>query len=139
MSINDLRSFLDAARRAGEVHEIKKEVDPVRELGAVLRALGASRTDILLKIGLPRSLPYFFASLKVAITLAFVGSVVSETVASNDGIGYLMMSAGSQMRMPLVFAGLVVISAMAIVMYEVFAVLERRLTGWATRGMDARV
>jgi NitT/TauT family transport system permease protein len=105
----------------------------------VLRALGASRTDILLKIGLPRSLPYFFASLKVAITLAFVGSVVSETVASNDGIGYLMMSAGSQMRMPLVFAGLVVISAMAIVMYEVFAVLERRLTGWATRGMDARV
>src|SRR5947207_1054664 len=38
MSINDLRSFLDAARRAGEVHEIKKEVDPVRELGAVLRA-----------------------------------------------------------------------------------------------------
>jgi NitT/TauT family transport system permease protein len=109
------------------------------ELEDVLRALGASRTDILLKIGLPRSLPYFFASLKVAITLAFVGSVVSETVASNDGIGYLMMSAGSQMRMPLVFAGLVVISAMAIVMYEVFAVLERRLTGWATRGMDARV
>ena len=109
------------------------------ELEDVLRALGASRTDVLLKIGLPRSLPYFFASLKVAITLAFVGSVVSETVASNEGIGYLMMSAGSQMRMPLVFAGLVVISAMAIVMYEVFAVLERRLTGWATRGMDARV
>jgi NitT/TauT family transport system permease protein len=109
------------------------------ELEDVLRALGASRTDVLLKIGLPRSLPYFFASLKVAITLAFIGSVVSETVASNDGIGYLMMSAGSQMRMPLVFAGLVVISVMAIAMYEVFAVLERRLTGWATRGMDARV
>jgi NitT/TauT family transport system permease protein len=108
------------------------------ELEDVLRALGASRTDVLLKIGLPRSLPYFFASLKVAITLAFIGTVVSETVASNDGIGYLMMSAGSQMRMPLVFAGLVVISVMAIAMYEVFAVLERRLTGWATRGMDAR-
>ena len=108
------------------------------ELEDVLRALGASRADVLLKIGLPRSLPYFFASLKVAITLAFIGTVVSETVASNDGIGYLMMSAGSQMRMPLVFAGLVVISVMAIAMYEVFAVLERRLTGWATRGMDAR-
>jgi NitT/TauT family transport system permease protein len=109
------------------------------ELEDVLRALGASRTDVLLKIGLPRSLPYFFASLKVAITLAFIGSVVSETVASNEGIGYLMMSAGSQMRMPLVFAGLVVISVMAIAMYELFAVLERRLTGWATRGMDARI
>src|ERR671936_2421927 len=109
------------------------------ELEDVLRALGASRTDVLIKIGLPRSLPYFFASLKVAITLAFIGTVVSETVASNDGIGYLMMSAGSQMRMPLVFAGLVVISVMAIAMYEVFAVLERRLTGWATRGMDMRI
>jgi NitT/TauT family transport system permease protein len=108
------------------------------ELEDVLRALGASRKDVLLKIGLPRSLPYFFASLKVAITLAFIGSVVSETIASNEGIGYLMMSAGSQMRMPLVFAGLVVISVMAILMYEVFAVLERRMTGWATRGMDAK-
>jgi len=108
------------------------------ELEDVLRALGASRKDVLLKIGLPRSLPYFFASLKVAITLAFIGSVVSETIASNEGIGYLMMSAGSQMRMPLVFAGLVVISVMAIAMYEVFAVLERRMTGWATRGMDMR-
>ena len=108
------------------------------ELEDVLRALGANRLDVLLKIGLPRSLPYFFASLKVAITLAFIGSVVSETIASNDGIGYLMMSAGSQMRMPLVFAGLVVISAMAIAMYAVFAVVERRMTGWATRGMDMR-
>ena len=105
------------------------------ELEDVLRVLGASRLDVLIKVGLPRSLPYFFASLKIAITLAFVGSVLSETVASNQGIGYLMMSAGSQMRMPLVFAGLIVISVMAMLMYEFFAVLERRMTGWATRGM----
>ena len=107
------------------------------ELEDVLRALGAKRTDVILKVGLPRSLPYFFASLKVAITLAFVGAVVSEAVAANEGIGYLMMSAGSSMRMPLVFAGLVVISVMAMVMYETFALLERRMTGWATRGMNA--
>jgi NitT/TauT family transport system permease protein len=108
------------------------------ELEDVLRALGANRWDVIVKVGLPRSMPYFFASLKVAITLAFIGSVVSETIAANEGIGYLMMSAGSQMRMPLVFAGLVVISVMAIAMFEVFAWLERRMTGWATRGMDAR-
>jgi NitT/TauT family transport system permease protein len=107
------------------------------ELEDVLRALGAKRMDVLLKVGLPRSLPYFFASLKVAITLAFVGAVISEITASNEGIGYLMMAAGSSMRMPLVFAGLLVISAMAIVMYGAFAVLERRMTGWATRGMNA--
>ena len=107
------------------------------ELEDVLRALGAKRLDVLLKVGLPRSLPYFFASLKVSITLAFVGAVVSETVAANQGIGYLMMSAGSSMKMGLVFAGLFVISAMAMIMYLFFAILERRMTGWATRGMDA--
>ena len=107
------------------------------ELQDVLRSLGARKSDILWKVGLPRSLPYFFASLKVAITLAFVGTVVSETVAANEGIGYLMMAAGSSMRMPLVFAGLFVIGVMAMLMYELFAVLERRMTGWAHRGQAA--
>lgn len=107
------------------------------ELEDVLRSLGASRLDILRKVGLPRSLPYFFASLKVAVTLAFVGSVISETVASNLGIGYLMMSASSTMNMPLVFAGLMVIGAMGVVMYELFALLEHRLTRWASRSQNA--
>jgi len=53
------------------------------ELRDVLRSLGARRVDILMKVGLPRSMPYFFASLKVAITLAFVGTIISETIAGN--------------------------------------------------------
>ncbi|WP_019143362.1 ABC transporter permease [Noviherbaspirillum massiliense] len=107
------------------------------ELEDVLRVLGARRTDVLLKVGLPRALPYFFASLKVAITLAFVGSTVSEMTASNEGIGYLLVSAGSSMRMPLAFAGLVTVGAMAMAMYELFAVIEKRTTGWAHRNGDA--
>ncbi len=103
------------------------------ELEDVLRVLGARRTDILLKVGLPRSLPYFFASLKVAITLAFVGTTVSEMTASNEGIGYLLISAGSALRMPLAFAGLVVIAVMAMAMYELFAYVEKHTTGWAHR------
>lgn len=103
------------------------------ELEDVLRVLGARRTDILLKVGLPRSLPYFFASLKVAITLAFVGTTVSEMTASNEGIGYLLISAGSALRMPLAFAGLVVIAVMAMAMYELFAFVEKHTTGWAHR------
>ena len=108
------------------------------ELEDVLRVLGAKRMDVLLKVGLPRSMPYFFASLKVAITLAFVGSTVSEMNASNEGIGYLLVSAGSSMKMPLAFAGLVVIGAMAMAMYELFAVIERRTTGWAHRGATSK-
>ena len=53
------------------------------ELEDVMRALRASKLDILWNVGLPRTMPYFFASLKVAVTLAFVGTVISETVASN--------------------------------------------------------
>ena len=104
------------------------------ELEDVLRVLGARRTDVLWKVGLPRSMPYFFGALKVAITLAFVGTTVSEMTASNEGIGYLLISAGSSMQMGLAFAGLLVVGAMAMAMYELFAVLERRLTGWAHRG-----
>jgi len=104
------------------------------ELEDVLRVLGARRWDVLVKVGLPRSMPYFFGSLKVAITLAFVGTTVSEMTASNEGIGYLLVSAGSSMQMGLAFAGLVAVGAMAMGMYEAFSVLEKRMTGWAHRG-----
>ncbi len=104
------------------------------ELEDVLRVLGAKRWDVLVKVGLPRSMPYFFGSLKVAITLAFVGTTVSEMTASNEGIGYLLVSAGSSMQMGLAFAGLVVVGAMAMAMYEFFSILEKRITGWAHRG-----
>jgi NitT/TauT family transport system permease protein len=104
------------------------------ELEDVLRVLGAKRWDVLVKVGLPRSMPYFYASLKVAITLAFVGTTVSEMTAANEGIGYLLISAGSSMQMGLTFAGLVVVGAMAMAMYELFAVIEKRTTGWAHRG-----
>jgi NitT/TauT family transport system permease protein len=104
------------------------------ELEDVLRVLGARRWDVLMKVGLPRSLPYFYGSLKVAITLAFVGTTVSEMTAANEGIGYLLISAGSSMQMGLAFAGLMVVGAMAMVMYELFSVIEKRTTGWAHRG-----
>ncbi len=106
------------------------------ELEDVLRSLGASHKDIILKVGLPRSMPYFFASLKVAITLAFVGSVIAETLASNIGIGALVEQASANFRMPLVFAGLVMVAVMGILMYAIFAAIERRMTGWATRSTD---
>lgn len=106
------------------------------ELQDVLRSLGARPRDILLKVGLPRAMPYFFASLKVAVTLAFVGSVISETIAGNQGIGYLMLQASSSFKTPLVFAGLIVVAVMGIGMYAAFAWLEQRMTGWAFRGQQ---
>jgi len=106
------------------------------EMQDVLRALGARRWQVILKVGLPRSMPYFFASLKVAITFAFVGSIVAETVAANKGIGHLMLVASSRFEVPLAFAGLLVTSVMGIGMYLVAAAIEQRMTGWAMRGSD---
>ncbi|MES2940507.1 MAG: ABC transporter permease [Pseudomonadota bacterium] len=104
------------------------------ELEDVLRVLGAKRWDVLVKVGLPRSLPYFYGSLKIAITLAFVGTVLAEMTAGDAGIGNLIQTAGSQQRMPLAFAGLVMISAMAMAMYELFSYVEKHTTAWAHRG-----
>ena len=104
------------------------------EMRDVLRSLGASRLEILTKVGIPRSMPYLFASLKVAITLAFVGSVLAETVAGNAGIGFIMMAASARFEVPLVFAGLVVVAIMAVVMFAVCVAIERRMTRWAFRG-----
>jgi NitT/TauT family transport system permease protein len=92
---------------------------------------------VLVKVGLPRSMPYFYGSLKIAITLAFVGTVLAEMTAGDSGIGNLIQTAGSQQRMSLAFAGLVVISIMAMVMYELFSAIEKHTTGWAHRGSQA--
>ncbi|HEX7892513.1 MAG TPA: ABC transporter permease [Ramlibacter sp.] len=108
------------------------------ELEDVLRVLGAKRWDVLVKVGLPRAMPYFYGSLKIAITLAFVGTVLAEMTAGDSGIGNLIQSAGSQQRMPLAFAGLVTISAMAMAMYELFSAIEKHTTGWAHRGSQAQ-
>lgn len=106
------------------------------ELKDVLRALGASKRDIIVKVGIPRSLPYFFASLKIAITVAFVGSIIAETVASNKGIGHLMIVASSRFEVPLVFAGLLVTAIMGVIMYVIAIMIEKRMTGWSVREMD---
>lgn len=103
------------------------------ELEDVLRALGAKKLDIMLKVGIPRSLPYFFGALKVAITLAFVGAVIAETIAANAGLGHLMISAQANFEVPLVFGCLIALAVLGIGMYAIFAVLERRLAGWAFR------
>lgn len=106
------------------------------ELEDVLRVLGASKRDILWNVSLPRALPYLFASLKVAITLSFVGTVLSESVAANRGIGNVMMIASGNFDVPLVFAGLFILAIMGVLLYGMSSFVERRMTGWAQRKND---
>jgi len=106
------------------------------ELEDVLRVLGARKRDILWNVGLPRALPYLFASLKIAITLSFVGTVLAETVAANKGIGTVMMIASGNFDVPMVFAGLFLLAAMGVALYAVSSLVEGRMTGWAHRKTD---
>jgi NitT/TauT family transport system permease protein len=106
------------------------------ELEDVLRVLGARRRDILWNVGLPRAMPYLFASLKIAITLSFVGTVLAETVAANKGIGTVMMIASGNFDVPMVFAGLFLLAAMGVALYALSSLLEQRVTGWSRRKND---
>ncbi|CEJ11031.1 Bicarbonate transport system permease protein CmpB [bacterium YEK0313] len=107
------------------------------EVEDVLKALGASKMQIMTKVGIPRSLPYFFGSLKVAITLAYVGSVIAEYNASRFGIGNLMARASADFNVPLLFAALIALAVLGVAMYMATVWLENRMTGWAQRSSFA--
>lgn len=100
------------------------------EMQDVLVSLGASRFEVFQKVGLPHTMPYLFASLKVAISQAFIGSVIAETVASNGGIGYVILSASSSFNVPLAFLSLFSLAVMGVVLYSFFVVLEKRFVHW---------
>jgi NitT/TauT family transport system permease protein len=59
--------------------------------------------------------------------------VIAETVASNKGVGNMMLIASSSFNVPLVFAGLMILAVMGITLYAIFSVVERRMVGWALR------
>ena len=107
------------------------------ELNDVLRSLGARRRDVLLKVGIPQAMPYFFGSLKIAITLAFVGAVTSETIAANVGVGFLMMKASSDFDIVLVFASVMWLAVLGVIFYAICVLLEMRFASWAFRSDGA--
>jgi NitT/TauT family transport system permease protein len=100
----------------------------------ILRSLGASRTAIFWKIALPKTLPEFFGALKVAVTLAFIGTNLMEIVSPHGrGLGALFDSAKTNSDYPLMFAVLIALAALGILLYYVVVALEKTFAGWAER------
>jgi NitT/TauT family transport system permease protein len=100
----------------------------------ILRSLGASRTTIFWKIALPKTLPEFFGALKVAVTLAFIGTNLMEIVSPHGrGLGALFDSGKTNSDYPLMFAVLIALALMGIVLYYVVVALEKIFAGWAER------
>lgn len=100
----------------------------------ILRALGASQATIFWKIALPKTLPEFFGALKVAVTLAFIGTNLMEIVSPHGrGLGALFDSGKTNSDYPLMFAVLIALAVLGIVLYYVVVALEKIFAGWADR------
>ncbi|WP_170477268.1 ABC transporter permease [Ruegeria arenilitoris] len=100
----------------------------------ILRSLGASQATVFWKIALPKTLPEFFGALKVAVTLAFIGTNLMEIVSPHGrGLGALFDSGKTNSDYPLMFAVLIALAFMGIVLYYVVVALEKIFAGWAER------
>ena len=100
----------------------------------ILRALGASKTMIFLKIALPKTLPEFFGALKVSVTLAFIGTNLMEIVSPHGrGLGALFDSGKTNADYPLMFAVLIALAILGIFLYYIVVALEKFFAGWAEK------
>lgn len=105
-----------------------RSVDP--ELLDLSATMGASRWQTFRKIRFPTALPHLMAGLKVAVTLAVVGAVVGEFVGADKGLGYVLLVASGNLNAPLLFADLLLMSAIGIVFFLLVEAAEALLIPW---------
>jgi NitT/TauT family transport system permease protein len=109
-----------------------------RELLELARSLRASRWQVFAKVQFPAALPFVITGAKVAVTLAVIGAVIGEFVGSSEGLGFVLMSASSQLNSPLAFAALFALAALGIFAYLLVAGAERLLSPWLPQREGAR-
>jgi NitT/TauT family transport system permease protein len=95
------------------------------------RSLSATPLQQFVKVRFPAALPYVFVGLKVAITLAVIGSVVGEFVGASRGLGYVIVASGQNANTSLAFAAIVLLSLLSIVLFYILVLAERVLVPWA--------
>ena len=113
-----------------------RSVDP--DLTKMMRSLGAGRLQRLWRAEIPTALPYAFSGARVAITVSVIGAVFAEYVGSSEGLGHLINQAQAQLLTARSFAAVVVLSAMAIALFALITLLERRVIRWDSRGVTRR-
>lgn len=103
-----------------------KSVDPAME--TLMYSLGAKRNQVFTKVVVPWSLPWIISSLRVNIALALAGAIVGEFIASEHGVGRMVIYAGTILDINLVWVGVFVLSILSMVMYCGVVVLEKWLS-----------
>jgi NitT/TauT family transport system permease protein len=102
-----------------------REVEP--ELLDLVRSLKGSRWQIFTKIQFPGALPHIFSGMKVAAVLAVAGAIVGEFIASDRGLGYLMLQVQVSMDTPAMFMAVILITLVGVALYSLVLLLERIL------------
>jgi putative hydroxymethylpyrimidine transport system permease protein len=105
-----------------------RSVDP--QLITMMRTLGAGRAQILGRVELPSALPFFFSGTKIAIAVAVIAAVFAEWVGAESGLGHQIFVAESQLLTARMFAAITLLGVMAIVLFGLVALIERRVVRW---------
>jgi putative hydroxymethylpyrimidine transport system permease protein len=113
-----------------------RSVDP--DLVKMMRTLDASRWQTFRRVEGPTALPYFFSGAKIAVAVAVIGAVFGEWAGSSSGLGHLIQQASAQLQTARTFAAVVVLSALAILLFGLLALIERRVAWWGPTSARTR-
>ena len=107
------------------------------ELLKLMRSLGASRLQTLRKVELPAALPSFFTGLRVAASVSVIGAVFGEWAGADEGLGRLVLLANNQLQTPRAYAGIVLLTLMAVALFAVATLADRLLCPWNREEAEA--
>jgi putative hydroxymethylpyrimidine transport system permease protein len=112
-----------------------RSVEP--ELLKLMRSLGASRLGVLRRVELPWSLPYFFSGLRIAASVSVIGAVFGEWAGADEGLGRLVLLGNNQLQTPRVYAGIVILTLMAVALFALATLAERLACPWNRKDVAA--
>ena len=104
-----------------------------RSLLMLCRSLNATRPRVLIHVQLPTAIPFLLAGMKIAITMAMIGTIVGEFISSRAGLGYLILTAAGRLDTNLIMASIVVLCAWGLLLYGAVELFERAVTRWSGR------
>ena len=112
-----------------------RSVEP--DLLKLMRSLGASRLGALRRVELPSALPYFFSGLRIAATVSVIGAVFGEWAGADEGLGRLVLLGNNQLQTPRVYAGIVILTLMAVALFALATLAERIVCPWNRKDVPA--
>ncbi len=94
------------------------------------QSVHASRSEIFWRLRVPNTMPYFFAALRLNVSLSLIGAIVGELVGARDGVGHMMTAAAVTLRTTEVFSGVVILTALGVILTELVTFAQRRVLFW---------